>query len=246
MKSFFSVCVLLLSFTVSAETVTSFTDDTFEDLDWLGTIVTTSQGFLAGAPEFEAGQEVSGGNLGAFRKSRNFGGGVAFSIAVGHLKTTATIDPTIDTIQSFDMFFDIIGLPQAGGTNGSSIYAPIIEQSGVYYGPSDIVFTTGTWSPAPFLNMAQDDLTNYGGGTMNPDFSPTGDIITFGYAVLTIDAAGGFDETTGLDNWAVDITTTPAPAIVPLPGALWGMLAAMPLLVRANRSKNTFNHKPST
>ncbi|MEM7465325.1 MAG: hypothetical protein AAF387_00400 [Pseudomonadota bacterium] len=237
------IVVLLLPVAIKAETVIGYSDSIFKDADWTTEIVAFSALFAAAQPSFEVNQEIAEGNPDAFRRTRTIGSNSAFSIAVGHILQIAVIDPRVDTIQSFDMFFDIIGLPQGAGDTGFSVYAPIIEQDGAYFGPTDRALTNGNWSAGSFLGLTQNDLTDYNDFTTNPDFSNTGGVISFGYAVRAGNSNGGFDELTGLDNWVVNATTTPAPAIIPLPAGVWGLLAAISLIFKAHRKKLARNHR---
>jgi hypothetical protein len=151
----------------------------------------------------------SGGNTGPFRSTAlNFAtGGFAFASAVGEFNVLNTYDPSaqgaISTVAySLDVQVPnlqpfpnqqvqlLFGLRQGGVTYFNAVYNPLTTG-----------WTTGTRTGLTQANFGSAFIT----GAPQPNFSPTGGVIQFGYFASPFSLAGGGTATFNVDNFCVAV-----------------------------------------
>jgi hypothetical protein len=237
---------LLLSVPAHATVVATLSDGTFANSDW-----SCAQCYQSsGGQTFQAYQNASGGNTGAYWfVSETTTGGAAENVA--QIYAGASYDPhTQGSIATLDWSFDakLITAPGRAGLGSWFILeqgidkngAPVIFQSnniGSEHG--DSVITSSNWSTFHEELMSasywtSNQLVNPG-APLNPNFSTAGGVITLGFEVSS-DPGSGTSNTYsgGFDNWTADINHNLDGAPEPMTLAL---LAIGGLLINRRRSK---------
>ena len=165
----FVAAVAMSGATVGHADVT-FTDSTFGDADWTGSIVDQT-----GLPaSFVANQISSGGNPGPYRALSHVYGGPG-SIITAHLQNAAVYNPsTQGAFTQLDASFDLLLLD--GGVSGVVGYGVTVFQNGSYYihAFSEIAeFESWTSHTNTGLTSSNFVLIQ-GGGPAQPNFSSSG------------------------------------------------------------------------
>jgi hypothetical protein len=206
------VPLTLLAADAQAAGVT-YQDSTFNNANWTATkALDTTAG---NAATFSAGQVTTGGDPGAFREvTHNLDPG---RIVVAHLLAGTTYNPsTQGAISAVSFSDDLIGLNEGGVTG----YTLLLFQNGSYYGTGaggvagDDAIGQGTWQHFSHVGLTALNFANYsplGTGGLFPDFSSTGAPIQIGYMSTNTESGGFGTTTTGIDNFAVSITSVPEP-----------------------------------
>jgi hypothetical protein len=222
-----AVAVVVWGSPLVARAVT-FSDGEFLNANWSGSIVAQTGVTPA---TLTAGQVLSGGNPGAFRRVEHaYGGAGSGSIISGHVFSSVYDPATQGAIGSVQFELDL-NLFNGGESNGVAFGALLTQGMSVYLAghvlkcepegasnPSCVSTTLNVWTEhdlGPFV--AASFLNATGIGPALPDFSATGLPIQFGF--YASNGTGGPNRTatnSGVDNWSVDIN----PAAVPEPGTL--------------------------
>jgi hypothetical protein len=111
-------------------------------------------------------------------------------------------------------------------------FGPALEQDGIYYYDAVTHGPFGGWET---INSSSQTSANFGtnsSSTEKPNFTDSGDPITFGFASINNTNAFSFSTTADYDNWSVTLTTgaVPEPASVSM-----AAVAATALLLRRRR-----------
>jgi len=196
----------------SANTILYF-DGTFADADWSAAKILDNT--PAAGASFTASQSGAGGNPDEFRQVTHVYG--LGSIIVGHLKDSATFDPSVSgSIVSLAYSYDLERLQL--DNSGAVAYTPVIFQNNAWYGLAAYNSTTATsWTSFGQAGLtAASFILRAGSGPAAPDFSATGAPMAFGYlsANTNTNAAVTATRSAGIDNWRVELTTVPLPASV--------------------------------
>lgn len=177
-----------------------------------------------------------GGNPGAFRQVTNFAQnfGLHTEVVYGwHFNTAQPYDPAEGAIVSLDYSEDsifVFGQTQQG-------YLAVRQDDLLFRSKES--FTTGA-SNTSFTNnqltgLTATDFEGLFNGTFfptaNPDFSLGGSPVEFGFLRLSTDG-GGVNDSSGIDNWTVTLTTDP----IPEPASLFIGLVGLVALVRCGRA----------
>jgi hypothetical protein len=214
----------------SNSTGPTFFDGTFNDADWRTTTITQ----LAGSTVVES-QQLTNGHPGAYRQfvgSWNLAGN--FNLEQFHYRPDAVYDPSTQ-----GAIVGLVGSFDQGAFDNSQVEFDTqlaLEQDGVIYrGGSGYGLggAAGWYGPVlQSLSAYQFSPTSVP-AAIHPDFSASGDPITFGYITEFSFPSGG-TRTAGIDNWYYSITNSP----VPEPASL-GMLfvAATAILVKRRRAR---------
>jgi hypothetical protein len=186
-----------------------FSDGTFDDADWSGSVLAS-----VGGTSFSSSQTAAGGNPNAFRQLQHTYGGNG-SIFTGHLRDGAIYDPaTQGAVASISLSFDLIGF-DFGASNAVS-YQALLFQNGFYYSSSEfrlIQAPSDQWKGFDLSDLEAADFFRLNGSGETPDFSATGALIQFGYSASN--GTGNNQQTmtdSGIDNWSVRITSVPEPS----------------------------------
>jgi len=204
--------------------VIEFSDTEFQNGDWSGVEVrdtTPNNSFV-----FNAGQQLAGGNPGAYRRVTNeLGTNTASLITSGHIFAGGTFDPGEDGhFVSFDITLDGISI---GAAAGAMAYGLLLEQGGNFYTRSlGQVLNGGVWQSLSATGIVESDFFSETGGTL--DLSDSGSVISVGFFV----ANGTFGTPSinegGVDNWNLKIN-------LPEPGGLGLVIAGLVALLGTNR-----------
>lgn len=150
-------------------------DTEFNPADW--TVGGVGEGFVEQVP--------AGGNPGAWRRMIHFPVSLPTDFVHRLIRPGARYDPsTQGAITAIDVSWDRRILPPSsqdgaarGGLSvGEGFFA---EQGNVLYRTTEDVFSSFPWEPTMRTNLTAADFMDGTGG--NPDFSPSGGPITFGY-----------------------------------------------------------------
>ena len=232
MKSITLLVLLLLTINVHADV--TFTDSTFNDLDWTDLKVADSTPGQNGT--YSAQQVTAGGNPGAYRGfTHNWTGPGA--IYVGHIKSGAEYDPSVQgAIQSVSFSIDAAWF--STNSHNAVAFAPLIIQDGNYYwGTWDqLLFPPdpqGTWINLEINDVLESDfvrLVSTGPTTGTPDFSVSGGAMQFGIMTENGTASGDFlTVSAGIDNWILTVIQTEAIPTL----SEWGLILLALLLLAA-------------
>jgi hypothetical protein len=235
MRRLFLSMLLLGSFPLPAAALT-FSDGTFQDTDWSSLEILDS----SGAATFSSSHQIAGGNPGEFRQTVHSVPASGQSIIVDHVYSAGHYDPsTQGAIASIDFSSDLRFI---GGSVGTSQvgYQLLLVQGGSHYNALStgaVALGPGAGAPGPWIAAAFSGLTQasftrvFGSGPAQPDFSPGGADIQFGYLTQNTSIDTAITTTSGIDNWSVVVHTPEPPA-----GALIG-LALLSLAVAARRPR---------
>ena len=190
---------------------TVFFDDTFITSNWDHTLYTYGNG---GTQTYS--QNLSGGNPDSFLYIVNIvnaGSSTYWSGILGFfIKTNATYDPSVSgSIAYIDYSEDAIQLagPLLGDAQASQL---VIKQGDNLYVQAPYFGTQySAWTHLSRSGLKSDDFWLFDPvvpefiPTSNPDFSSTGDMLTFGFCRANSEPIGapGYTITGGIDNWQV-------------------------------------------
>ncbi len=218
------VALLLFSSTAALAQTATFTDATFLNADWT---VTTQVLNLGGTAS--GSQVATGGSPGSYRQvvnTLNSALGQSFSNTVFdfHARAGATFVPSASgAISGID--YSESSIRSAGGQQACGV---ALTQGGtIYYGPSFLnPSTIGVWAPTTQTGLVASNFDALAPGIQNPDFSPTGGAIQWGFfrANSTSVGGGGGSTTGGIDNWSV---TVHYDAATPAARTSWGRLKTL-------------------
>lgn len=224
----------LALFASSAQAITFF-DGTFNNADWSLIQITNA----AGAGSLTAGFQLpSGGNGGSYRLIRNnlVISGVNATIIGVHMNNFDFYNPSGGAISAINYSEDSKNFVNQGG-NGQGSGAAIIQGGKIYLQRNPILvmpysgYSNWTANPAPGLTASdfyEVDMAGNINAFSNPDFTVSGGTMQFGFYRGNSSgnlSSGTFNTECGIDNWNIDIQTTPAPASLALLGAA-GMLSS--------------------
>jgi YVTN family beta-propeller protein len=141
-------------------------------------------------------QELSGGNLGAWRHTTHFSPPSEVLTIHRFVRAGSGYDPSVQgAIATIDASWD-----SRRGTDGDFVEeSVVVEQGGVIYRTFERLVPFTTWTTSSHVGLVADDFSNSSGG--HPDFSTAGGPFHVGYASHTL-----FGVTTlqhGLDNFLV-------------------------------------------
>ena len=203
------VAVAVAVATASAQTVVTFSDGEFTD--WTSDKIEDTTPNMAAT--FEVETRTTGGNPGAFRHVVHiYGVGL---IGVGHLHDKGIYDLKQEgAISAIDYSWDLIQQNPPFPTAGVA-YSLLIFQDGTYYrnASRDLVLANGL-AGFGMVGIAAADFVRVGDtGPSQPDFSPSGSPIQFGYMSRNSHTGSGTAQReSGIDNWLVTIHSNPAQA----------------------------------
>ena len=183
----------------------TWTDGTFNPGDWTSTKIFDST--PGAAATTTSTSQPSGGNPGAYRStSHTWSNG---GLVVAHLNALALHTPSTEPVYSVDFSADLNHLT-AGTIGGAVAVRVAVFQGGAYYaGPTINVFS-GSWSNYAQTGLVATDFTLlFGGGSVHPDFSSTGNPLQFGYMTANSASGGPTTKTIGVDNWTVKANLAP-------------------------------------
>jgi len=186
----------------------TFSDDTFNDADWdiLAEIFIDND--ARGTGDVGALQVGEGGNPGTFRQVQQALNSAddSATILAFHRNANAIYTPSTQrAVGTIDFSIDAItfsdGSPLAVGP-------ALMQNGGIYF--SEATNTDREWNTVSFSGLTVESFFNL--DFFPPNFSKTGNPITFGFVV----SSSGFADLTnvefsgGVDNWSVTITPEPA------------------------------------
>ncbi len=189
------LCTLLLALVpIGAHADVTFTDGTFDDLDW--SITTSGLGSVTGS-------QVGSGNPGFARRAVNLPD-VGESVFGWHLHDGFVYDPALDGAIEF-VEFSI----EFENQNTGHLLQLGFEQGGTLYRPTSGTVTTGAagWASTGTATFLESDFP------AGPDFSASGPPITFGFVTANSHdpAAGYIPNTVAYDNIEIFV---PEPTLV--------------------------------
>jgi hypothetical protein len=232
---FIVASLALLVVSQASAGVLEFADTEFADADW---VVATVYSYGAGATLATAHSDTYG-NPGACQITMgqlHADPDVPSGIWRVYLDADAVLDPaTMEPLESVSAAFDLIA--PGWGTPGAAL-RPIARQGDQTYGtPWALALPPRAgwiWDDVG-LHFTATDLGLLEQGDFNPlvqpDLSPTGAPLTFGFMVSQELAAGATEaeDTFAVDNWAIQLH------LVPEPATSLSVLAAV-LLIRRRRA----------
>ena len=181
-------------------------DGTFSS-NWTSVVVVNTSG-----GSFSSSHVSTGGNPTDYRQTvHTYGYG---AIVVAHLNTQCAYNPqTQGALVSLGYSYDLRHFsPPAGQAVG---YRLLVFQDNTYYaGPMDQVFND-LWATFSNTALTATSFTKIAGtGTaLNPDFTASGQPITFGYITANSNpnTKTTSTRTSGIDNWCVRTVSQPPP-----------------------------------
>lgn len=218
--------LLLVPGRASAQGVVTFQDGTFLNADWSITTETLNLGgSVTGA------QVATGGAPGAFRRITNTlnsaaGTGVSNTVYGAHFRAGAVYNPaTTGAILTINYSEDSQRNSSVGGVQACAL---ALRQNGtIYYGPGFLTpSTVGVWATTSQTGLVASQFDAAAPGVQNPDFSPTGAPIEFGFSRANSTSVGGDGGQTigGIDDWTVVINHDAPVATHP---STWGKVKAL-------------------
>lgn len=188
-----------------------FADGTFNDSDWTTTV--WSQFANAGTVSF--GQQLVGGDPGAYREYNYTLGKPAYTLSIGQVLNGTTYNPqTQGAIQSF--YFSIDSYIPTSAWFVPSLFAfasPMVEQNGDFYASTSSYALGPGWEPTEFTLPGTTFQEVYPSQTLSsPDFSTNGAPLQFGFEVIL----GGVSFSYGVDNFQFDINVPEPSTGLPL------------------------------
>jgi YVTN family beta-propeller protein len=145
-------------------------------------------------------QEALGGNPGFWRRSTHQSGPTETETFHRLVRPDARYDPAAQgEIATLDVSWD-----RQNVTPGFCFERVVLVQDGTIYRTGAQGFTVSTWQAASRTGLMAPDFSSASGA--NPDFGPSGGVITFGYARRTSPSDVGFVH--GIDNFRVTVHQT--------------------------------------
>jgi hypothetical protein len=200
------VVLTFLSIVSIADASLIFSDGTFNNEDW--SLFIPPPGNIGGDGTVAVSKVESGGNPDAYRRIINSVNGQLIGY---HMYNDAIYNPsTQGAILSIDYYEDSILFDGFGQGQVSGL---VLSQGGTNYisaGSGNILFVNqSTWTHHSILSLAANEFIPLDNPTLNPDFSSSGDPITFGFYRAT--SGGPYSIDAGIDNWSVEISNAPIP-----------------------------------
>lgn len=203
-----------------ARAVVVISDGVFAPADWTHSILVSTPSATLGPMT----QMLTGGNPNEYQQGRHVTNGPFASIYDGHYFVGGgTYNPgTQGAITSLDVSDDYIDLAGGSGTQngmaikqGSREFIYFVNSSGPFatWTPHGVTGVTGT--PGPSWNEVTGGVVT---ALSAPDFSASGQPMTFGYYTFNWSLPQGFliDRSWGIDNFSVRINNVPAPDVLAL------------------------------
>lgn len=208
--------VFLLPVCVDADPVTFF-DGTFNDTDWAVLTETADNGGTVNAYQ-TSGPPV--GNPSPYRYIENTVNGTSKKSSVWgfHKYISGVYDPqTQGAIASIDYCEDSIMF--RGWGEGQATGPALVQGGVVYYYQPYLFCNQGTWTTQSLYSLTAVDFERpyWTGSTDHPDFSGSGEPITFGFwrGNSTLSSVG-YTIYAGIDNWSLCVKPIPAPGAIVL------------------------------
>lgn len=206
----------------SAATATTWSDAEFLPGDWEASAASTG-----GPASFSATRQTTDGNPAAHRVVTQTTS--ASAIRVFHRRVDATWDPAVDGgIGRIDATIDCRTIADNYPAGGQSATAVAVRQDGVIY--VAIAFVSGSppqiWSMHPTADLTEADFVEWLTLSGNPDFSPGGSPLEFGFMTSNnTPPAPPRVTVVGYDNWSVTVTPDAAVAVTPQwSSGTWGRI----------------------
>ena len=206
-----SVMIVVGSFSSANATMsTVFSDNVFQDTDWMGFEVrdgTGNDSFV-----FTGAQRLTGGNPDEYRRvthALNTPPGIGVRVESGHLFLGGSFDPGEDgTIISVDFFWEGISINSSAGAVG---YGSLVVQDGIAYirGGGQTLNGVG-WEGYSQTGLVGNSFFNIFDSSA-PDFSDAGAPLQFGFFASNGTFGDSFNDG-GVDNWRVVINFIPEPS----------------------------------
>jgi hypothetical protein len=226
-------------------TPVDISDGTFAAAQW-----SSAKCYGTSAQTYSVSQSTTGGNPGDYRlvsESTTSGG----PENVTNVFSGASYDPvTQGAITSIDWSFDAKLITKTGSAGFGawfileqgvdSNHNPVIFQSnnlGAEKGEAVITSTTAWTTFAEQLMTASSWTSNQSvnpGAPLNPDFSATAAVITFGFETSSDPGSGTNTYAAGFDNWYADVNHLDPPAPEPVTMSLLA-IGGLALLRRRNK-----------
>ncbi len=164
-----------------------------EVLDWHGTGTYNLSSDFPGNPDYCRTIYMN--------TSSGGGGYMTYHIYDGGVYSPASQGP----LDQIDINFETT-IPSMNNLPNLRFGTSILQGSNVYIGTSqrDIAATTG-WYALTFEALTPDSFSTFGGGPPQPDFSETGQPMTFGFTVTHVLVSGATSSTNRVDNFAVGL-----------------------------------------
>jgi hypothetical protein len=218
-----SVLVKALGSSLACAGTVSFSDGTFSPADWSLTTQTAQNGGAA-----SAGQLTSGGNPGDCRQiAINVYPGNATAVFGFSLKNQAQYTPSTQGAITLFSYGEDRNTSGAGQEFG-----PALLQDGTYYYAYAGSGATTGWQSFPVTVFSSASFGTSVSDPVHPNFTATGDPITFGFVSINNTNQLAFSTTGDYDNWSVTLTT----ASVPEPASAMAFLLIGSLLCWRRRS----------
>jgi hypothetical protein len=204
----------------------NFFDTTFNNGDW--TVIKFLDTTPGAIGSFTAGQVITGGNPGSYRRIEQWGENG--QVALAHFRDGAVYTPaTQGAITSLDFSFDI-NAPDAGSLKppNPGEFDILLFQDGNYFTRHSLsANSTSAWETISGVGLVDVNFRKVPGPGA-PDFSAAGSGIKFGFLTSTnnFGACGVPCDVGGIDNWSVTVHFADAPE----PGCLELGLSGMVLL----------------
>jgi hypothetical protein len=204
--------------------ITTFTDGTFSNTNWSTTSLLTPTS--AAGSVTSAGQIATGGDPGSYwQVDIQVNGGSNNHVYAFSLDNAAQWTPS--TQGAITLFT----YGEARSTTGAGQeFGPAILQDGTYYYSFAGSGATSGWQAFPTTTFTS---TNFVSPTtsIHPNFTATGDPITFGFVSINNTTDTAFNTSADYDNWSVALTTT----AVPEPTSMMLVLGGGALLLGRHR-----------
>ena len=237
-----AVSVVAATTRPTAADAVTFSDSTFDDVDWTATVAhDTSPN--PGATSFSAGQVATGGSGEPPDSPYRFtdidwiGPGGPF---IGHLLSGATWDPASQgAIARIDASFEVnvFNAPFIGGTS----VRPAARQDGTWYRSFEpFIATLNSWTSKDFNDISFNKFgAGPGGSTLDTTFF--GAPIEFGYVVnVNPSSPAILNNLSGVDNWTLTVTPIAVPAL-----PVWALASVAIALIGTGARNPTLRRSPA-
>lgn len=198
MKGKLWICLSLVAATQVTHSI-SFTDGNFSDSDW-------SMMTFPSSPGGQFTEQISaGGNPGAYKRVATINNNFTYN---AHLRSGFTYDPSSSgAISSIDWSIDFKNYFSFG--LGQGFYVALIQDGIIYHGSIQITALLTGWHSAPQSGLTSFMFTDGISGSAHPNFSASGNPMTFGFATSNGNAA---TIDVGYDNYSLTVNAVPEPA----------------------------------
>ena len=183
-----------------------FSDTLFNNSNWTASIIADN---TLGGATVEFGQIDTGGNPGAYRRSKiAWTGGPGQTATVQHLLSGAIYNPSVSGAVNDITFSWSQNGKDTNGTVPGGYYGILLLQNGKIFISTPISNTSNTWFTQPGVTASQGSLfefpSNY---SSHPDFSASGGPMQLGYIVQNSANLSSKPGTSvvDVDNWSAII-----------------------------------------